>query len=172
MAVLSTGTRSSKTTSSCSCSGEGGTASSVSPDGNPSSSRNPSRNRCTTLTSPLAGSGGAKRKLTPKGRSVRALTARMSSRSLSGVTLAPASTPNPPASHTAETSSGVVHPPDIGAWTSGKRMPSRSHSGVCSRKENDPAEPMRISLFFFYAALSAYLHARIGASSVEEPRTF
>ena len=64
-------------------------------------------------------SGGARRKLTPKGLFVRAFTARISSLSLSGVILAPASTPNPPASQTAETNSGVVHPPAIGAWIIG-----------------------------------------------------
>src|SRR5918998_1526314 len=41
-------------------------------------------------------------------------------------------------------------------------MPSRSHSGVRSRKADDRSEPMRIS-FYACVGLPAYLHARLGA---------
>src|SRR3990167_6334623 len=66
---------------------------------------------------------------TPKGRSVMRRTARISSRSCSGVWKVAPSTPMPPAADTAPVNGASVTPP-IPAAKIGYSMPKRSQTGV------------------------------------------
>jgi hypothetical protein len=67
--------------------------------------------------------------LTPNGDDVRSCVRRISVATASGDRHVIDSMPRPPAFDTAATRSAVVADP-IGAWMTGSRMPSCSHSGV------------------------------------------